>query len=56
VAILLVAIVGVSLLALDGGRAYSLQNPVANVADAAALAGAAELTVRPARGREQGTR
>src|SRR5262245_31396818 len=45
--VLLVAMVGVSLLALDGGRAYSLQTQLQNIADAAALAGAAELNRAP---------
>src|SRR5262245_36811017 len=45
---LLVIIVGVSLLALDGaGRAFSLQTQLQNIADAAALAGAAELNRAP---------
>src|SRR5712692_1450522 len=48
VTVLLVVIVGVSLLALDGaGRAYSLQTQLQNIADAAALAGAAELNRAP---------
>jgi Flp pilus assembly protein TadG len=47
VTVLLLAIVGVSLLALDGGRAYSLQTQLQNIADAAALAGAAELNRAP---------
>jgi Flp pilus assembly protein TadG len=47
VAVLLFALVGVSLLALDGGRAYSLQTQLQNIADAAALAGAAELNRAP---------
>jgi len=45
---LLVIIVGVSLLAFDGaGRAFSLQTQLQNIADAAALAGAAELNRAP---------
>src|SRR5262249_27631010 len=47
VAILLLVLIGVSLLALDGGRAYSLQTQLQNIADAAALAGGAELNRAP---------
>ena len=47
VTILLVVIVGVSLLALDGGRARSFQSQMQNAADALALAGAAELNRAP---------
>jgi Flp pilus assembly protein TadG len=48
IAVLLPIIVGVSLLALDGaGRAFSLQTQLQNIADAAALAGAAELNRAP---------
>jgi hypothetical protein len=44
---LLVVLVGVSLLALDGGRSYSLQTQLQNIADAAALAGASQLNRAP---------
>lgn len=47
VTMLLVVIVGVSLLALDGGRLRSLQSQAQNAADALALAGAAELNRSP---------
>ncbi len=47
VAITLVVIIGLSALALDGGRLMSLQTQVQNGADALALAGAAELDRRP---------
>ena len=48
VTVLLVVLVGVSLLAVDGaGRAFSLQTQLQNIADAAALAGAAELNRAP---------
>jgi hypothetical protein len=44
---MLVVIVGVSLLAFDGGRARSLQTQMQKAADALALAGAAELNRAP---------
>jgi Flp pilus assembly protein TadG len=57
IAVLLPIIVGVSLLALDGaGRAFSLQTQLQNIADAAALAGAAELNRAPPSGSDPGAR
>ena len=47
VAIMLVAIIGLSALAIDGGRLMSVQTQLQNAADALALAGAAELDRRP---------
>jgi Flp pilus assembly protein TadG len=47
VAIILVAILGLSALAIDGGRLMSVQTQLQNAADAFALAGAAELDRRP---------
>jgi Flp pilus assembly protein TadG len=47
VTLLLVAIVGLSVLALDGSRYMSLQTQLQNGADALALAGAAELDRMP---------
>jgi Putative Flp pilus-assembly TadE/G-like len=47
VTLMLVAIVGVSVLALDGSRYMSLQTQLQNGADALALAGAAELDRTP---------
>jgi Flp pilus assembly protein TadG len=47
VTIMLVAIVGLSVLALDGARLMSLQTQMQNGADALALAGAAELDRLP---------
>ena len=47
VAMLLFVIIGFSLLALDGGRALSLQTQAQNAADALALAGGAELNRAP---------
>jgi Flp pilus assembly protein TadG len=43
VTIMLVVLIGLGLLALDGGRALSLQSQLQKAADALALAGAAEL-------------
>ena len=47
VTVMLVVIVGISLLALDGGRAISLQSQLQKGADALAIAGAAELDRMP---------
>jgi len=47
VAIMLGVIIGLSALALDGGRLMSVQTQLQNGADALALAGAAELDRRP---------
>ena len=47
VTLMLVAIVGLSVLALDGARIMSLQTQLQNGADALALAGAAELDRMP---------
>ena len=47
VAIMLGVIVGLSALALEGGRLMSIQTQLQNGADALALAGAAELDRRP---------
>src|SRR5499427_4400564 len=47
VTMMLIVIIGVSLLALDGARFMSLQTQLQNVADALALAGAAELDRLP---------
>ena len=47
VALMLVAIIGLSALALDGSRLMILQTQLQNGADALALAGAAELDRRP---------
>jgi Flp pilus assembly protein TadG len=47
VAIMLGVIIGLSALALDGGRLMSVQTQMQNGADALALAGAAELDRRP---------
>ena len=47
VTIILAVIVGVSVLALDGGRAMSLQSQLQKGADALAVAGAAELDRLP---------
>jgi Flp pilus assembly protein TadG len=47
VALMLVAIIGLSALALDGSRLMSVQTQLQNGADALALAGAAELDRRP---------
>src|ERR1700682_6343568 len=47
VTIMLVAVVGVAVLALDGARFMSLQTQLQNGADALALAGAAELDRLP---------
>ncbi len=47
VAITLVVIIGLSALALDGGRLMSVQTQIQNNADALALAGGAELDRRP---------
>jgi Flp pilus assembly protein TadG len=47
VAIMLGVIIGLSALALDGGRLMSIQTQLQNGADALALAGAAELDRRP---------
>jgi Flp pilus assembly protein TadG len=47
VTIMLVAVIGVALLALDGARYMSLQTQLQNGADALALAGAAELDRLP---------
>jgi hypothetical protein len=47
VAIMLVAIIGLSALALDGSRLMNVQTQLQNAADALALAGAAELDRRP---------
>ena len=47
VAVMLIAIVGLSALALDASRLMSVQTQLQNAADALALAGAAELDRRP---------
>jgi Putative Flp pilus-assembly TadE/G-like len=47
VALMLVAIIGLSALAIDGARLMSVQSQLQNAADALALAGAAELDRRP---------
>ncbi len=47
VAITLVVVIGLSALALDGGRLMSVQTQLQNSADALALAGATELDRRP---------
>src|SRR5579871_306257 len=47
VTVMLVVVVGVAVLALDGGRLMSLQTQLQNGADALALAGAAELDRLP---------
>ena len=47
VAVMLVAIIGLSALALDASRLMSVQTQLQNAADALALAGAAELDRRP---------
>jgi Flp pilus assembly protein TadG len=47
VTVLLIAIIGLSLLALDGARLIGLQTQLQNAADAFALAGAAELDRLP---------
>ena len=47
VAIMLIAIIGLSALALDASRLMSVQTQLQNAADALALAGAAELDRRP---------
>jgi hypothetical protein len=47
VTLMLVVIIGTSLLALDGGRAISLQSQLQKGADALAIAGAAELDRMP---------
>jgi hypothetical protein len=47
VTVMLVVIVGISLLALDGGRAISLQSQLQKGADALAIAGGAELDRMP---------
>ena len=47
VTIMLVAIIGLALLAVDGSRYMSLQSQMQNVADALALAGARELDKKP---------
>ena len=47
VAIILVVVLGLSALAVDGGRLMSVQTQLQNAADALALAGAAELDRRP---------
>src|ERR1700733_13572374 len=47
VAVMLIAIIGLSALALDASRLMSVQTQLQNAADALALAGAAELDRRP---------